>query len=85
MLERNWKVKDNLIIAINCFNKKYVLEHKEVMPNSLLRLERLYILTLKYAKKHSVDIVEASDTIKIFVKNNKNLSKISLQNAISLL
>lgn len=83
VFEKDWRIKDNIIIAINCFNKEH-LTNGSSNPD-VICIDLVFKMARSYAKRNKVKLVEATQVIKEFIKKNKNMSKICLQKEISLL
>lgn len=79
--KKNWQVKDNIIIALNTFNR-YQIINKDAKSSALFAVDNLYKLCKAYSIKHNVSMLEASKVLKEFVKKNKEMHKNSLQNGI---
>lgn len=80
MLEKDWRVKDNIIIAMNHFNKVHVMRNET--SNNILSFEQMFKISVRYAKKKNIDLVEATKELKEFIRINKNMSKFCLQKEI---
>ena len=79
--KKNWQVKDNIIIAMNVFNRYHTFDINST-SSSLLSIDGMYKMCKFYAAKHNVSMLEASKVLKEFVKKNKEMRKNSLQNGI---
>ena len=83
MFERDWRIKDNLILCANYFNREHLMNWEE--PSEIFTIEQLFLIARDYAKRKKIKMVEATKELKEFVRNNKNMSKFCLQREISSL
>lgn len=80
-LNRDWRVKDNLIIAMNILNKEIVQQHarskKECKRKELYIFDSIVKKAQNLAERHKISLLEASIIIKQEVKkgNIECLSK----------